>query len=105
MLSGPLLRVFQPSPAPAVSLTDPAELAATYRHWQRRLLLTSIIGYAPFYFVRKNLSVAMPYMEKGLGIQKTSRGLFLRLHGLLYGVSNFANGLLGDRAHARSLTR
>ena len=102
MLSGPLLRVFQPSPAPAVSLTDPAEIAATYRHWQRRVLLTSIIGYATFYFVRKNLSVAMPYMEKGLGIQKTSLGLFLTLHGLLYGVSKFANGFLGDRANARS---
>jgi OPA family glycerol-3-phosphate transporter-like MFS transporter/OPA family sugar phosphate sensor protein UhpC-like MFS transporter len=65
-------------------------------------LLTSIIGYATFYFVRKNLSIAMPYMEKGLGIQKTSLGLFLTLHGLLYGVSKFANGFLGDRANARS---
>ncbi|HEY3025626.1 MAG TPA: MFS transporter [Pyrinomonadaceae bacterium] len=102
MLSGPFLRVFQPSPAAAVSLTDPAEIAATYRHWQKRVLLTSIIGYATFYFVRKNLSIAMPYMEKGLGIQKTSLGLFLTLHGLLYGVSKFANGFLGDRANARS---
>lgn len=102
MLSGRFLRVFQPPSVATVSLTDPAEIAATYRRWQKRVLLTSIIGYATFYFVRKNLSIAMPYMEKGLGIQKTSLGLFLTLHGLLYGVSKFANGFLGDRANARS---
>lgn len=102
MLSGRFLRVFQPSSAATVSLTDPAEISAKYRYWQRRVLLTSIIGYATFYFVRKNLSIAMPYMESALGIQKTSLGLFLTLHGLLYGVSKFANGFLGDRANARS---
>src|SRR5207247_4445329 len=48
------------------------------------------------------LSVAMPYLEHGLGIRKTQLGLFLTLHGLLYGVSKFANGFLGDRANARS---
>jgi OPA family glycerol-3-phosphate transporter-like MFS transporter/OPA family sugar phosphate sensor protein UhpC-like MFS transporter len=96
-----LLKVFQPLPAAPIS-TDPTEIADKYRYWQKRVLLTSIIGYATFYFVRKNLSVAMPYMEKGLGINKVSLGLFLTMHGLLYGVSKFANGFLGDRANARS---
>ena len=45
----------------------------------------------------------MPMMEKSLGIQKTQLGLFLTMHGLLYGVSKFANGFLGDRANARVL--
>ncbi|HEV7473936.1 MAG TPA: MFS transporter [Pyrinomonadaceae bacterium] len=65
--------------------------------------MSSIVGYATFYFVRKNLSIAMPAMESGLGIQKTQLGLFLTMHGLLYGVSKFANGFLGDRANARVL--
>lgn len=43
----------------------------------------------------------MPVMESNLGIQKTQLGLFLTMHGLLYGVSKFANGFLGDRANAR----
>lgn len=54
-----------------------------------------------FYFVRKNLSIAMPVMEAQLGTHKSQLGLFLTLHGLLYGVSKFANGFLGDRANAR----
>jgi len=98
----PLLKVFQPAPPAPFKITDPVEVSAKYRHWQKRVLLTSIIGYATFYFVRKNLSIAMPVMESSLGIQKTSLGLFLTLHGLLYGVSKFANGFLGDRANARS---
>jgi OPA family glycerol-3-phosphate transporter-like MFS transporter/OPA family sugar phosphate sensor protein UhpC-like MFS transporter len=97
-----MLRIFAPAPALPLESTDPAEIAAKYRHWQKRVLLSSIIGYATFYFVRKNLSIAMPVMQSSLGFKKTQLGLFLTLHGLLYGVSKFANGFLGDRANARA---
>ena len=56
-------KIFAPAPAMPIQSTDPAEVSKQYRHWQKRVLLTSIIGYATFYFVRKNLSVAMPYLE------------------------------------------
>ena len=100
---GRLLSIFQPVPAADFEITDPEKITSEYRRWQRRVLVSSIIGYATFYFVRKNLSIAMPVMEKSLGIQKTQLGLFLTMHGLLYGVSKFANGFLGDRANARVL--
>lgn len=64
-------------------------------------MYSTLIGYAIFYFVRKNLSLAMPGMEHELGITKASLGMFLTLHGVLYGVSKFANGILGDRANVR----
>ena len=83
-------------------LTDPDEIRASYRRWQRRVLVSTIIGYAVFYFVRKNLSIAMPLMERELHISKSGLGLFLTLHGVLYGVSKFANGFLGDRCNARA---
>jgi len=98
-----LLQPFRAAPPAAVQLTDPQIIARQYRYWQTRVLVSSIIGYATFYFVRKNLSIAMPFMETSLSIQKTELGLFLTLHGLLYGVSKFANGFFGDRAHARNL--
>src|SRR5437016_6265568 len=100
---GKLLRTFRAAPPAEVQLTDPQVIARKYRYWQTRVLFSSIIGYATFYFVRKNLSIAMPFMEIGLGIQKSQLGLFLTLHGLLYGVSKFANGFFGDRANARAL--
>ena len=95
--------IFQPSPAADFKITGTTEIASEYRRWQKRVLISSIIGYATFYFVRKNLSIAMPVMETSLGIQKTQLGLFLTMHGLLYGVSKFANGFLGDRTNARVL--
>src|SRR5256714_11347077 len=98
-----LLKPFRAAPPAAIQLTDRHEIARKYRYWQTRVLISSIIGYATFYFVRKNLSIAMPFMESSLGIQKSQLGLFLTLHGLLYGVSKFANGFFGDRANARNL--
>jgi phosphoglycerate transporter family protein len=98
---GCLLRIFQPAPRAAVMLTDPSEVSEKYRYWQGRVLLATIVGYATFYFVRKNLSIAMPFMEKE-GIDKTHLGLFLTLHGVVYGISKFGNGFLADRANARA---
>jgi phosphoglycerate transporter family protein len=95
------LRLFEPAPAAAVPITEPAAVRQGYRQWQRRVLFSTIIGYATFYFVRKNLSVAMPVMEHDLHISKSALGLFLTLHGVLYGVSKFANGFFGDRCNAR----
>jgi phosphoglycerate transporter family protein len=95
-----LLAWFWPDP-PGVPITDPAQIRAEYRRGQVRVLIWATIGYALFYFVRKNLGFAMPVMGKELGIGKPQLGLFLTLHGLLYGVSKFANGYLGDRANAR----
>jgi phosphoglycerate transporter family protein len=91
----------RPAPAPAVRITDPEEVQRQYRYWRVRILVSTIVGYALFYFVRKNLSIAMPAMEESLGISKRQLGGFLTMHGLLYGVSKFVNGILGDRLNAR----
>jgi OPA family glycerol-3-phosphate transporter-like MFS transporter/OPA family sugar phosphate sensor protein UhpC-like MFS transporter len=97
---GRILAFFGPAPAVA-PIADEQEMRSTFRYWRGRILYSSLIGYAVFYFVRKNLSLAMPMMEADLGISKTDLGLFLTLHGLFYGVSKFANGFLGDRANPR----
>jgi phosphoglycerate transporter family protein len=95
------LRIFEPPP-PAPPITDPVAIESGYRVWRNRVLVSSIIGYAIFYFVRKNLSVAMPVMEKSLGFSKSDLGLFLTLHGVLYGTSKFINGFFADRCNAKS---
>lgn len=72
-----------------------------FKYWQTRTIIATMIGYALFNFVRKNLSIAMPAMQADLGITKTELGLFLTLHGLIYGLSKFINGFIGDRVNAR----
>ena len=78
-----------------------AETARKFKYWQTRTIIVTMIGYALFYFVRKNFSLAMPGMEADLGITKTSLGIFLTLNGLIYGLSKFLGGMIGDRVNAR----
>ena len=77
------------------------EVQKRFKYWQMRTLIATMIGYALFYFVRKNFSLAMPGLEADLGISKTSLGIFLTLNGLVYGLSRFVNGILADRLNAR----
>lgn len=90
------------TPPPAAAPVSGEEMPKTYSYWRWRQLYSTFVGYAIFYFVRKNLSCAFPLMEKELGIGKAQLGGFLTLHGIIYGVSKFVNGMLGDRSNARA---
>lgn len=74
-----------------------------YNYWQWRTLIILMIGYALFYFVRKNFSITMPALEAELGISKAKLGLFLTLNGIIYGVSRFVNGFLADRVSRKKM--
>ncbi len=100
---GWLWRIFQPSPAIPPAYHGEEEIAGGYRRWRRRILVATMIGYAVYYFVRKNLSFAMPAMQEELGISKTDLGIFLTMHGLVYGLSRFVNGAWADRSNARAM--
>lgn len=84
-----------------MSPTAAAAQAAKFSYWQRRTIVSAIVGYALYYFVRKNFSLAMPGMEAELGITKVNLGLFLTLNGLVYGLSRFVNGPIADRVSGR----
>ncbi|MCK3686297.1 MFS transporter [Maribellus sp. YY47] len=77
------------------------EQKKAFKKWQTRTLFGTILGYALFYFVRKNFSLAMPGMEADLGISKTELGTFLTLYGVIYGSSQLINGMFADRKNAR----
>ena len=74
-----------------------------YRKWEWRTLIVLMVGYALFYFVRKNFSIAMPALEEELGISKTRLGIFLTLNGVIYGISRFLNGIVSDRIFNKKL--
>ena len=72
-----------------------------YRYWRVRILASTIVGYALFYFVRTNISVPLKAMGDDLGYSKERLGIILTLGGVTYGISKFINGFLGDHANPR----
>lgn len=96
-----LLPRFLRPPPPAAPIADPDQIREEYAKYRPRILFWTTVGYGTFYFVRKNMSVAMPVMQRQLGLSKSDLGLILTLHGLIYGASKFAGGFAADRANAR----
>lgn len=95
------LSFLKPAPEIEQSTSNKEELNAQYRYWRTRIMYTTMIGYILFYFVRKNISIAMPAIEADLGITKAELGIFLTLHGVVYGISKFVNGFFGDQTNPR----
>ena len=82
-------------------LFDDLAVNRRFRRGQVKVLVGTMIGYTLFYFLRKNLSFAMPGLAQDYGITKSGLGLFLTLHGIVYGLSKYVNGVVGDRSNSR----
>ena len=74
-----------------------------FSRMQWRVLIATMIGYTLFYFMRKNFSFAMPGLEQDCGISKSQLGNFLFWGGIIYGLSKFLNGIIGDRVNSRKM--
>ena len=72
-----------------------------YKSWQLRTIIVSMVGYAIYYFVRKNFSIAMPGLTAQYGISNTSFVIVIGIGSLIYGLSRFINGFVVDRFSAR----
>ena len=77
------------------------EVIKKFKGWQLRTIVVSMIGYAIYYFLRKNFSVAMPGLTAQYGISNTSFGIIIGVSSLIYGASRFANGFIVDRFSSR----
>ena len=62
-------------------------MTKTFKYWQWRTIFATMIGYAIFYFVRKNFSFAIPGLTAEYGISKTSFGIIMTLVTVVYGAS------------------
>jgi len=82
-------------------LTNSDEIKRLFKHWRFRTMAALFIGYAIFYFCRKNLSAVMVPLGAELNYSKTELGLLWSTLYLVYGISKFANGILGDRSNPR----
>ena len=75
---------------------DPA-VDRKFGRMQWRTIIALAIGYSLFYFMRKNFSFAMPGLQQDCGISKSMLGNFLFWGGIVYGLSKFVNGVIGDK--------
>ena len=73
----------------------------TYSYWRRRIMLSIMAGYAAFYLVRQNFTMAIPYLQSELGYSKAEIGIIISTGAILYGLGKGITGLLGDRSNAR----
>jgi OPA family glycerol-3-phosphate transporter-like MFS transporter len=73
---------------------------ATYWKLRLQVFMGIFIGYAAYYLVRKNFTLAFPYLQT-LGFDKSELGLAASCNGIAYGLSKFLSGGLSDRSDAR----
>lgn len=74
---------------------------STYPYWRSRVMYSMLTGYAVFYFIRKNMSVANPLIREEFGIGKEEMGAALGIAAIAYGISKFLSGILADTLSAR----
>ena len=77
------------------------EADAKYKRMRLQVFLGAFIGYAGFYLVRKNFSMAIPALAP-LGFVKTELGVVLSMNAIAYAISKFLMGSVSDRSNARA---
>ena len=76
------------------------EVDASYKKLRIQVFLGIFIGYAGYYLVRKNFSMAMPDLI-AQGYSKGDLGIALSGVSIAYGLSKFLMGNVSDRSNAR----
>ncbi len=77
------------------------EVDGQYSRLRLQVFLGIFIGYAGYYLVRKNFTLAMPFLIEE-GYSKTELGFALSGVAIAYGLSKFIMGSVSDRSNARN---
>ncbi|ALZ86492.1 MULTISPECIES: glycerol-3-phosphate transporter [Pseudomonas] len=93
-----MLGIFAPA---AHSAPLPADrIDPVYRRLRWQIFAGIFIGYAGYYLLRKNFSLAMPYLVEQ-GYSRGELGVALSAVAIAYGLSKFLMGLVSDRSNPR----
>ena len=86
---------------PAYLAEMPADrIDPTYRKLRLQVFIGIFIGYAGFYLVRKNFSMAIPELA-ALGFDTGVLSIVLSMNAVAYALSKFLMGSVSDRSNAR----
>ena len=91
---------FLAPPAPKPEQKPGPALDKRYKKMRMQVFAGAFIGYAAFYLVRKNFSMAIPVLDK-FGIDKGELGTVLAMNAIAYALSKFLMGSVSDRSNAR----
>ena len=88
-------------PPQAKPLLEKGKIDKVYKSMRFRVFMGAFLGYAAYYLVRKNLSLAAPGMiEEGI-IDKAGVGIAMSAVSIAYAFSKFIMGSVSDRSDAR----
>ncbi len=94
-----MLNIFKPAahkPQLPESRIDPE-----YKKLRFQVFLGIFLGYAAYYFVRKNFSFSIKDLQDNLGYTKAQLGFAMSALSIAYGLSKFFMGNVSDRSNAR----
>ena len=77
-----------------------SEADERYRRLRWQVFIGIFIGYAGFYIVRKNFSMAIPMLAP-FGFEKGELGVVLSMNAIAYGFSKFVMASISDRSNAQ----
>lgn len=88
-------------PAPAVARLPQKKIPSAYRNYRIRMFLMMYIGYAGYYLVRKNFTLASPFLINSYSFSKTDIGLISAGLAIAYGLGKFVLGSLADKSNVK----
>ena len=88
------------APPPHREQLPEEQIDETYRRLRLQVFIGIFMGYAGYYLVRRNFSLAMPYLQT-LGFDKAELGFAFAFNATAYGFSKFIMGGISDRSDAR----
>lgn len=95
-----ILSLFKPVPH-IEEIQDQEIVNKKYHYWRIRILYSTFIGYALYYFTRKSFTFAMPGLIQELGYDKSQLGLLASILSISYGLSKFVSGMISDKSNPR----
>jgi MFS transporter, OPA family, glycerol-3-phosphate transporter len=87
-------------PASHISELPENEIDENYRRLRWQVFVGIFVGYAGYYLVRKNFTLAMPFLIEE-GYSKADLGIALSGVSIAYGLSKLIMGSVSDRSNAR----
>ncbi len=91
--------VFKPAPHRESLPED--RIGSEYKRLRWQVFLGIFIGYAGYYLVRKNFSLAIPFLIEEKGFSRGELGIALSAVSIAYGLSKFFMGNVSDRSNPR----